>query len=54
MVGETCAQLLGMRDPEQNGVVASPREPFATQGLNALFEPQFLAENQMSAVPLKS
>ena len=51
MVGETYAQLLRMADPEQNVVVASPREPLATQGANALIEPQLLAENQIAAVP---
>lgn len=51
MVGETYAQLLSMTDPEPNVVVASPREPFATQGGNALVEPELIAENQISAVP---
>ena len=54
MVGDTCAQLLRMKDPEQNVVVASPREPFATSGQNALFAQQILAENQISAVPFVS
>jgi hypothetical protein len=53
MVGETYAQLLSMEDPEQNVVVASPREPFATQGGNALIEPQAIAENETSAIPLQ-
>lgn len=53
MVGETYAQLLRMAAPGQNVVVASPREPFATQGGNAIIEPQFIAENQLSAVPFK-
>jgi short-subunit dehydrogenase len=53
MVGETYAQLLRMVNPEQNVVVASPREPFATQGGNALIESQIIAENLISAVPLK-
>ena len=53
MVGETYAQLLRMVDPEQNVVVASPREPLATQGANALIEPQLLAENQIAAVPFE-
>ena len=51
MAGETFAQLLMMADPEQNVVVASPHEPFATQGGNALVERAILAENQISAVP---
>jgi hypothetical protein len=50
MVGETYAQLLGMRNPEQNVVVASPHEPLATKGGNAVVEQQLLAENQISAV----
>jgi hypothetical protein len=40
MVGDTYTQLLRMTDPEQNVVVASPREPLATQGSNALVEQQ--------------
>ena len=44
MVGETYAQLLGMSDPEQNMVVGSPREPWATKGGNALVEQELLAE----------
>jgi hypothetical protein len=51
MVGETYVQLLRMADPEQNVVVASPREPLATQGANAVIEPQLIAENQSAAVP---
>jgi len=51
MVGDTYTQLLRMTVPEQNVVVASPREPLATQGSNALLEQQLLAENQISAVP---
>jgi NAD(P)-dependent dehydrogenase (short-subunit alcohol dehydrogenase family) len=54
MVGDTCAQLLRMKDPEQNVVVASPREPLATRGDNALITQQILAENQISAVPFVS
>lgn len=53
MVGETYAQLLEMAGPEKNVVVASPREPLATQGANAIIESELLAENQMSAVPFK-
>jgi hypothetical protein len=53
MVGETYAQLLEMAEPERNVVVASPRQPFATQGNNALIEGELLAENRMSAVPFK-
>jgi NAD(P)-dependent dehydrogenase (short-subunit alcohol dehydrogenase family) len=53
MVGDTCTQLLRMTTPEQNVVVASPREPLATQGGNALIEQQLLAENQISAVPFE-
>ena len=51
MVGETFAQSLQMADPEQNVLVASPREPFATQGANALNEAGILAENKLSAIP---
>jgi NAD(P)-dependent dehydrogenase (short-subunit alcohol dehydrogenase family) len=51
MVGDTYTQLLRMTEPEQNVVVASPREPLATQGDNALIKQQLLAENQISAVP---
>jgi NAD(P)-dependent dehydrogenase (short-subunit alcohol dehydrogenase family) len=53
LVGETSAQLLSMANPEQNVVVASRREPLATQGGNAIIEPQIIAENQSSAVPFK-
>jgi NAD(P)-dependent dehydrogenase (short-subunit alcohol dehydrogenase family) len=53
MVGEGCTQLLRMTAPEQNVVIASPREPFATQGGNALMKQQLLAENQISAVPFE-
>lgn len=54
MVGETYAQLLSMTDPKQNVVVASPRQPLATKGANALIEPQLIAENDTSAIPFKS
>lgn len=53
MVGDTYSQLLRMADPEQNVVVASPREPFATQGGNAIIRSAILAENRLSAVPFK-
>ena len=53
MVGETYAQLLRMAEPEQNVVVASPLEPLATQGANAVIEPQLIAENQIAAVPFE-
>jgi NAD(P)-dependent dehydrogenase (short-subunit alcohol dehydrogenase family) len=53
MIGEGCSQLLRMTAPEQNVVIASPREPFATQGGNALMKQQLLAENQISAVPFE-
>ena len=53
MVGDTYTQLLRMTAPEQNVVVASPREPLATQGGNALAKQQLLAENQISAVPFE-
>jgi len=53
MVGETYAQVLEMAEPERNVVVASPRQPFATQRNNALIEGELLAENRMSAVPFK-
>ena len=51
MVGQTYAQLLSMAEPERNVVVASPQEPFATQGANAIVEGLIIAENQISAVP---
>jgi short-subunit dehydrogenase len=51
MVGQTYTQLLSMVTPDRNVVVASPQEPFATQGANAIVEGQILAENQISAVP---
>jgi len=53
MIGEGCSQLLRMTAPEQNVVIASPREPFTTQGGNALMRQQLLAENQISAVPFE-
>jgi NAD(P)-dependent dehydrogenase (short-subunit alcohol dehydrogenase family) len=53
MVGDACTQLLRMTAPEQNVVIASPREPLATQGGNALMTQQLLAENQISAVPFE-
>src|SRR5262245_10658893 len=53
MIGEGYSQLLRMTAPEQNVVIASPREPFATQGGNALMKQQLLAENQISAVPFE-
>lgn len=45
---------LRMADPEQNVVVASPREPFATEGGNNFIESQLIAENGISAVPFVS
>jgi NAD(P)-dependent dehydrogenase (short-subunit alcohol dehydrogenase family) len=54
MVGQTYAQLLTMTNPVQNVVVASPVEPLATQGENALIEGAMLAENQASAIPFVS
>ncbi len=53
MVGEAYAQLLTMEDPDQNVVVASPREPWATKGANAIIEPEIIAENRASAVPFR-
>lgn len=53
MVGDAYAQLLGMTDPVQNVVVASPRMPLAQKGGNALVEQQLFAENQISAVPFE-
>jgi len=53
MIGEGYSQLLRMTAPEQNVVIASPGEPFATQGGNALMKQQLLAENQISAVPFE-
>jgi len=54
LVGDTYAQLLRMADPERNVVVASPREPFATEGENDFLESQLIAENGISAVPFVS
>jgi NAD(P)-dependent dehydrogenase (short-subunit alcohol dehydrogenase family) len=51
MVGDTYTQLLRMKEPEQNVVVASHREPLAAKGQNTLLTQQILAENQISAVP---
>ena len=53
MVGETYAQLLQTEDPELNVVVGSPREPLATQGANSFVEDGLLAENKVSALPLR-
>lgn len=53
MVGDAYAQLLSMTEPEQNVVVASPHEPLAASGGNALVEQQLFAENQISAVPFE-
>ena len=52
LAGEAYAQLLQSTHPPQNVVVASPREPFATMGLNTIIEPAIVAENGTSAVPL--
>jgi 3-oxoacyl-[acyl-carrier protein] reductase len=54
LVGDTYAQLLRMTDPERNVVVASPHEPFATEGGNDFLESQLIAENGMSAVPFEA
>jgi len=54
LVGDTYAQLLSMTDPERNVVVASPGEPFATEGGNLFIESQLIAENGVSAVPFVS
>jgi 3-oxoacyl-[acyl-carrier protein] reductase len=54
LVGDTYAQLLRVADPERNVVVASPREPFATEGGNNFIEGQLIAENDISAVPFVS
>ena len=53
LIGEAYVQLLSMADPVQNVVVASPREPLATQGGNSIINAQILAENELSAVPLR-
>jgi NAD(P)-dependent dehydrogenase (short-subunit alcohol dehydrogenase family) len=50
-VGETYAQILSMADPVENVAVASPDEPLASAGANALIEAQIVAENGLSAVP---
>lgn len=52
-IGTTYAQLLQMTEPTFNVVVASPREPFSTQGANDYIETGLIAENQVSAVPFK-
>jgi hypothetical protein len=54
LVGDAYGQLLRMADPEPNVVVASPREPFATEGVNDFLESQLIAENGISAVPFVS
>lgn len=51
MVGEACTQLLRMREPAQNVVVASPHGPLAERGANDLIESEIVAENLVSAVP---
>jgi NAD(P)-dependent dehydrogenase (short-subunit alcohol dehydrogenase family) len=55
MVGQTYAQLLTMREPDQNVVVGSPidtpLEPLATKGGNRIIEGAMIAENQASALP---
>jgi NAD(P)-dependent dehydrogenase (short-subunit alcohol dehydrogenase family) len=53
MVGNTYAQLLQMAEPELNVVVGSPDEPLATQGANSFVEDGLLAENKVSALPLR-
>jgi NAD(P)-dependent dehydrogenase (short-subunit alcohol dehydrogenase family) len=53
-VGDTYGQLLRMSDPTPNVAVASTTQPLATQGANALIEPQLLAENRLSAIPLNT
>jgi hypothetical protein len=39
-----------MANPDQNVVVASPNQPLATNGGNAIIEGAMLAENQASAM----
>jgi len=51
-VGDTYGQLLRMNDPNPNVAVASTNPALAAQGANALIEPQLLAENRLSAIPL--
>ena len=53
-VAETYAQLLEMSEPTPNVVVASPEEPFATQGGNELLLAGALAENAESAAGFAS
>lgn len=52
MVGDTYGQLLRMTDPTPNVAVASATAALAAKGANALIEPQLLAENRLSAIPL--
>lgn len=49
MVADTYCQLLEMGEPTPNVVVASPEEPFATQGGNELLFEASLAENLEAA-----
>jgi hypothetical protein len=51
MVGLSAVQLLQMREPFPNVVVASPKQPLATKGGNSDVETQLTAENRLSAVP---
>jgi NAD(P)-dependent dehydrogenase (short-subunit alcohol dehydrogenase family) len=46
LVGDTYAQLLRMTDPERNVVVASPHEPFATEGGNDFLESQLICRKR--------
>jgi NAD(P)-dependent dehydrogenase (short-subunit alcohol dehydrogenase family) len=52
-IGDTYCQLLRMADPLYNVVVASPVEPFATEGSTAYINQVLLAENEVSAAPFK-
>jgi 3-oxoacyl-[acyl-carrier protein] reductase len=51
-VGDTYGQLLRLNDPNPNVAVASTDPALAGRGANALIEPQLLAENRLSAIPL--
>jgi NAD(P)-dependent dehydrogenase (short-subunit alcohol dehydrogenase family) len=53
LVATTYIQLLSSSTPPANVVVASPVEPFASQGGNQFIESVALAENMESAVPFR-
>ena len=52
LVGEAFGQLAQMADATPNVIAASPDEPLASAGANALIEQGYLAENLESAIPI--